>query len=354
MANDGHSRDPSGAGKAGVKPGGRGRVTLQIIADRLEVSTATVSRALRQPELVSPQVRSKIDAAVEHLSYRPNLMAGALASARSKTIGVIIPSMINAFFSVTLEAIEEGLAGAGYQLLIGNSHYELETEERLIASMLAWSPAALVVTGCRHSRGAMRALLDTDVPIVEMWELTDNPIDTAIGFSQRDIGVAVARHFKERGARRLGFVGAMHQRDYRADARRAGFFETALSVGYEAPAEVQLPGLPTSVRCAKAFAELMSAHPDVDAVLCTNDIVALGALFEAQRLGWSVPERLKICGVGDVDFAAACEPGLSTVSLPRRAIGLKIAEVLRERIAGNLPTGGVHDLGFELVRRGST
>lgn len=351
----------SGKKAEGTKPApalrersGTARPRMADVARIAGVSTATVSRALRQPELVSPEVRGKIAAAVEHLSYRPNLMAGALASARSKTIGVIIPSMINAFFSVTLEAIEEGLAGAGYQLLIGNSHYEMETEERLIASMLAWSPAALVVTGCRHSRGAMRALLDTDVPIVEMWELTDNPIDTAIGFSQRDIGVAVARHFKERGARRLGFVGAMHQRDYRADSRRAGFFETALSIGYEPPAEVQLPGLPTSVRGAKAFAELMAGHPDVDAVLCTNDIVALGALFEAQRLGWSVPDRLKICGVGDVDFAAACEPGLSTVSLPRRAIGLKIAEVLRERIAGRLPTGGVHDLGFELVRRGST
>src|ERR1700758_2004710 len=99
----------------------RAGVTRSRMADvaRLAgVSTTTVSRALRQPSIVSPEVRSRIDEAIERLSYRRNLIAGALASARSMTIGVIIPSIINSFFAATIEALEQGMAGSGYQLML--------------------------------------------------------------------------------------------------------------------------------------------------------------------------------------------------------------------------------------------
>lgn len=333
---------------------GATRPRMVDVARVAGVSTATVSRALREPEAVSPRMRERIDAAVERLSYRRNLMAGGLASARSMTIGVVIPSMINAFFSNTLEGMESGLAGSGYQLLIGNSRYGLETEEQLVASLLAWSPAAIVVTGCRHSRGTMRMLLDANIPVIEMWELSDRPIDTVVGFSQRTAGAAAARHLIERGATRLGFIGAMLSSDYRAGDRRAGFMAAAAECGFAPPAEVSVPEQATAVGGAKALSQLMEAHPDVDAVLCSNDVMALGAIFEAHRHGWQVPQRLKLCGCGDIDFAAATEPALTTIRPPRRAIGVKIAEVLLQRFAGVEATETVFDLGFELVVRGST
>lgn len=333
---------------------GATRPRMVDVARVAGVSPATVSRALREPDAVSPRMRARIDAAVERLSYRRNLMAGGLASARSMTIGVIIPSMINAFFSTTIEGMEVGFADSGYQLLIGNSRYGQDTEEQLIASLLAWSPAAIVVTGCRHSRGAMRMLLDANIPVVEMWELSDRPIDTVVGFSQRAAGAAAARHLIERGATRLGFIGAMLGSDYRAGDRRAGFMAAAAEAGFEPPAEFNVPEQATTVGGAKALSELMDAHPDVDAVLCSNDVMALGAVFEAHRRGWRIPQRLKLCGCGDIEFTAATEPALTTIRPPRRAIGLKIAEVLRERFAGVEPTETIFDLGFELVVRGST
>ncbi|MCC6867603.1 MAG: LacI family DNA-binding transcriptional regulator [Burkholderiales bacterium] len=318
------------------------------------VSPATVSRALREPHAVSPPMRARIDAAVDRLSYRRNLMAGGLASARSMTIGVIIPSMTNAFFAATIDGMEAGLAGTGYQLLIGNSRYGEDTEERLIASLLAWSPAAIVVTGCRHSRGALRMLLDAKIPVVEMWELSDRPIDTVVGFSQHAAGAAAARHLIDRGATRLGFVGALLGSDYRAGDRRAGFRAAAAAAGFAPPAEAHMAEQATAVGGAKALSQLMDAHPDVDAVLCSNDVMALGAIFEAQRRGWPIPHRLKLCGFGDMDFAAATEPALTTLRPPRRAIGARIAEILRERFEGTQATQTVFDLGFELVVRGST
>jgi LacI family gluconate utilization system Gnt-I transcriptional repressor len=318
------------------------------------VSTTTVSRALHRPDIVSPEVRSRIDAAIERLSYRRNLVAGALASARSLTIGVIIPSIINSFFAATIEALEEGMAGSGYQLMLGNTGYSAEAERQLVSSFLAWSPAAMVLTGRRHDGETVRALLTSQIPVLEMWELSDHPIDMIVGFSHRSVGQLVFRHFAERGARRLGFIGAYMDRDYRTVDRHAGFVEAAVQAGFAAPTEVRLPERASAVGGAQGLAKLMARDPKVDAVFCSNDMIALGALFEAGRLGLRVPEQLKICGFGDLEFAAACEPPLTTVRPPGREIGVRIAKLLRARLEGTIEGGGSFDLGVELVPRGST
>jgi LacI family transcriptional regulator, gluconate utilization system Gnt-I transcriptional repressor len=333
---------------------GTTRSRMADVARLAGVSTATVSRAIRQPEIVSPAVRGRIQQAIERLSYRRNLMAGALASASSMTIGVIIPSIINSFFAATVEALEEELAGSGYQLMLGNSNYSSDTEQQLITSFLAWSPAAMVVTGRRHNRDAVRILLDSGIPVVEMWELSDNPIDTIVGFSHRAVARLAVNHFSERRARRLGFIGAYMDRDYRTNDRHAGFVEAALQAGYAPPAEIRLPDRASAVGGAKALREMLDLNPDVDAIFCSNDIIALGALFEAQRLKLGVPDQLKLCGFGDLEFAAASNPSLTTVRPPRREIGIKIAQLLRARLGGVPDPGGSFDLGVELVVRGST
>ena len=318
------------------------------------VSTATVSRALRKPDIVSPAVRSRIDEAIERLSYRRNLVAGALASARSMTIGVIIPSIINSFFAATIEALEQGMAGSGYQLLLGNTGYSAEAERQLVSSLLAWSPAAMVLTGRRHESETVRALLTSRVPVLEMWELSDHPIDMIVGFSHRSVGRLVVRHFAERGARRLGFIGAYMDRDYRTVDRHAGFVEAALQAGYAAPAEIRLPERASAMGGALGLKELLACDPEVDAVFCSNDMIALGAMFEARRLGLGIPTQLKICGFGDLEFAAACEPSLSTVRPPGREIGVQVAALLRARLDGTMMGGGSFDLGVELVPRASS
>jgi LacI family gluconate utilization system Gnt-I transcriptional repressor len=220
---------------------GSPRSRMADVARLAGVSTTTVSRALRRPEIVSVEVRSGIVDAIERLSCRRNLVAGALASARSMTIGVIIPSIINSFFAATIEALEEGLAGSGYQLMLGNTGYRAEAERQLVSSFLAWFPAAMVLTGRRHEGETDRALLTSHIPVFEMWELSDHPIDVIVGFSHRSVGQLVFRHFAERGARWPGFIGVYMDLDYRTADPHAGFIEATLQAGYQAPAEVRLP-----------------------------------------------------------------------------------------------------------------
>jgi LacI family gluconate utilization system Gnt-I transcriptional repressor len=333
---------------------GTARSRMADVARLAGVSTATVSRAIRQPEIVSIEVRRRIQQAIERLSYRRNLMAGALASAHSMTIGVIIPSIINSFFASTIEALEEELAGSGYQLMLGISNYSADVEQQLITSFLAWSPAAMIVTGRRHNREAVRTLLDSGLPVIEMWEVSDHPLDTIVGFSHREVAQLAVSHFAERAARRLGFIGAHMEHDYRAAERHTGFVEAALQAGYATPAEIRLPDRASAVGGARALNEMMDRHPDVDAIFCSNDIIALGALFEAQRLTLRVPAQLKLCGFGDLELAAASNPTLTTVRPPRREIGVKVAQLLRARLGGAPEAGGSFDLGVELVVRGST
>lgn len=317
------------------------------------VSTSTVSRALRQPGIVSMELRARIDEAVERLAYRPNLMAGGLATAQSRTVGVIVPSIMNSFFAATVEEMTTPLGAQGYQLMLGNSGYSQEAEEALVLSFLSWSPAAIVLTGHHHSRSTLKTLLETDLPVVEMWEIAERPLDCAVGFSNRAVGATVARHFIAGGARRLAFVGAALDRDIRAAERGTGFAEAAEAAGLDKPLRVAMPDRASVKIGGEGVRELLARAPEIEAAFFSNDALALGALFECQRRGWAVPDRLRLCGFGDLDYAAACVPTLTTVRPPRGEIGRRIADLLLSRFQGEGGKGVVVDLGFELIVRES-
>ena len=318
------------------------------------VSKSTVSRALSRPEVVSTELRARIDEAVRRLAYVPNLVAGSLATARTRTVGVIVPSIMNSFFAGTVEEMADALGRHGYQIMIGNSGYSEDREEAIVATFLAWSPAAMVVTGRRHSRRCLRLLLDAEIPVVEMWELGERPIDSLVGFSHLDVGRAVAHHLIARGAMRLAFIGAALDRDHRAAERGAGFAEFAQAAGLERPAWTALPDRASMAAGARGLMRLVEEEPAVDAVFFSNDVLALGGLFECGRRGWRVPERLRLCGFGDLDFTSASLPTLTTVRPPRAEIGRRIAELLVGRLGSAGDGSEVLDLGFELIAREST
>jgi LacI family gluconate utilization system Gnt-I transcriptional repressor len=318
------------------------------------VSTSTVSRALRRADTVSPALRARVHEAVATLGYVPNSMAGGLAAARTRTVGVIVPSLVNSFFAGTLDAMAERLAPRGYQIMLGNSAYSAQTEASLVNSFLSWSPAAIVLTGQWHARETLQRLLAAAIPIVEMWELGENPLDSLVGFSHRAVGRLAARHLLDRGRERIAFVGAALAEDRRAAQRSAGFAEVVRERGGAEPVVLSLPQRASAATGGMALAELLARRPDVDGVAFSNDAMALGGLFECQRRGIAVPDGLALIGFGDLDFAAWSTPTLSTIRPPRREIGLAIADHLLQRFddPGAGPT--TIDVGFELVPRASS
>jgi LacI family gluconate utilization system Gnt-I transcriptional repressor len=329
------------------------RATMTEVAAAAAVSPSTVSLYLRKPAAVSGELGRRIQHVIDRTGYVPNLAAGGLAAARTRVVGVIVPSMINAFFAGTIETLEAALGRSGHQLLLGNSHYSVEREEALVRAFLAWSPAAMVLTGVKHTRNTARLLVGADIPVVEMWELAEAPLDVVVGFSHHEVGRAMARHLYARGCRAVAFVGARMKEDRRAHARRNGYEAVVRETGRHEAIVVDVPEPAQAAVGARALAAALAAHPEIDGVCCSNDTLALGALAECKRRGIAVPRELAVIGFGDLDFAGQSIPALTTVRPPREDIGRVCAELLAVRLAGGEPPQRVHDLGFELVARES-
>lgn len=342
----GDKRPPAGGSRR--RPSGR--ATLDDVARHAQVSTMTVSRALRDPALVSPAARERIETAVRQLGYIPNLAARTLASARSKLIGVLVPSLSNAVFVETLAGVQDCVGPAGYQLLIGNTGYSPERQAQLLSAYLAHAPDGFLVAGIDDSKAVRAHLKASGVPLVHMYDLAPQG-EWSVGFSQRKAGYAIGAHVASRGAKRPGFVAA--QLDPRTMQRRAGYRRALREAGLDAGLEV-LTKEPSSVDLGCTLLRaLLTEAPDCDAVFCCNDDLALGALFECQRLGIEVPRDLAIVGFNDLPFAAVASPTITTVATPRYAVGFEAARMLLRIVDGDMPERHRVDLGFQLVVRES-
>lgn len=331
----------------------RRRKTLSDVAERAGVSAVTVSRFLRKPEMVSADLRARIAEAVQDLAYIPNQLASALASARTDRIGVVVPSLTNGVFGEYLRALHDVFVPAGFQVLVLNSSYQSEKEEKSIATMLGQHPEAMIVTGIDQTERARRMLTEAAIPIIQTMEMTDDPIDMAIGLSQRDAGYAATRHLIDLGHCHIGQISV--PLDARARQRLDGY-KRAMRDGGLKEDTIYVDGPSNFALGAELFAELVARSPDLTAIFCGNDNLALGALFEAQRRGIRVPADVSIVGFNNLEFAAVSHPALTTVETPRYAIGQRAAEIILEIIRGDgtRPTRPVIDLGFELIVREST
>jgi LacI family gluconate utilization system Gnt-I transcriptional repressor len=339
---------------------------MQDVARLAGVSTMTVSRVLTEPGVVAEETRERVERAVEQLGYVPDRVAGSLSSRRTGFIAAILPTLTNANFADTAHGLTEALRRAGYQLLIGYTTYGLAEEERLVQAMLARRPEGIVVTGTTHSKAAGRLLLDAGVPVVEIWELPDRPLDHAVGFSNREVGRAAARHLLELGHRRLGALGPRPEgeaRDFRGEERLAGFAAMLREHGLEDELVVRQERVPLSFeQGARSLAALLERAPDVEAVFTASDLVAVGALMECHRRGVRVPQDLSLIGFGDFEIGRQVVPALTTIRVDARDIGRRTGELLLRllRLAPTagapdaLPNSGVIDVGFELIPRETT
>ena len=310
----------------------------------------TVSRALNTPERVSPEVLARVTAAVRRSGYVPNRLAGGLASARSRLVAAVVPTLSGLVFAPSVSSLAAALADAGYQLMLGQSGYADSREDALLEAIIGRRPDGVVLTGILHSAEGRRRLLAANIPVVETWDLTPTPIDMLVGFSHERIGQAVAAFLHARGHRRLAVVAGD---DDRARRRLAAFSETARGLGLADVEPVTVPA-PTTLRSGRdALGQLLTRPGGVDAVFCSSDLLALGVLTEARARGLAVPSQLAVVGFGDNEFAADLEPALTTVRIDGAAIGRQAARFVIDRAEGRTVAERIVDLGFSIVERAS-
>jgi LacI family gluconate utilization system Gnt-I transcriptional repressor len=330
-----------------------GKVRLTEVAKLAGVSPITASRFFRNPSALSVSKRERVENAARELGYVPNLAARALASHRSEVIGVLIPSLTNNVFADVLRGIYDASEGSRYSIQLANTRYSNLQEERLLRIFHGQKPAGLIVTGIDQTPEARAVMRNMNCPIVQMMEIGPEPIDMMVGLSHSDAAFAAVKHLLGRGYRRIGFLGArMDPRGqrrfdgYRDALKAASLFDQRLVVTTLSPSTVPLGGI--------LLSDLVSRIPDVDAVFCINDDIALGALFECQRRQIAVPEQLAIVGFNDLEFMASAVPALTSVRTNRYEMGRKAIEMLSAAMDDKPPQQRVTDLGFEIVARASS
>jgi LacI family transcriptional regulator, gluconate utilization system Gnt-I transcriptional repressor len=326
------------------------RPRIEDVAARAGTSPITVSRVLRAPDKVAPATRARVTAAIAALGYIPNLAASSLASRRSGIVGLLVPTIDNSIFAATVQGLTDAVATAGLQLLLGDFRYSDEGERSLVRALVGRQPEALVVVGVVRDAALRAMLLRLAIPVIETWDLTTDPVDTVVGFSNEAAGAAMARHFLARGRRRLAFVGG---RDHRAQARAAGFAAALEGAGAPAPVLVAVEGIAVG-EGRRTVTHILAAAPETEGVFFATDILAVGALLECQRRGIAVPDGLAIAGLGDLEIARELTPALTTVRIPAYEIGRRAGEIVIARLAGEAGSDRVIDLGFSVLERASS
>lgn len=329
-----------------------GRVTLNEVAREAGVSPITASRALRGERGVGADLVARVQEAVQRLGYVPDPAARALASSRSTQVAVLVPMLSNTLFVDLLEAVHRTLFPAGYQTLIGVTHYDREEEELLLRSYLAHRPAGLLVTGFDRTEASRQMIAGSGLPCVHLMETTDAPGVYCVGFSQADAGAAITEHLLARGRRRIAFVAA--QLDPRTMQRAEGYRRALRAAGcYEARLELLSPERSSLALGARLFEELLATRKDFDAVFFCNDDLAQGGLLAAHRLGVQVPQQLAVVGFNDLAGSDQMLPPLTTVHTPRTEVGEAGARMLLQMMRGELPPASCVRLPYQVVVRQS-
>jgi LacI family gluconate utilization system Gnt-I transcriptional repressor len=338
--------------RAGVSHAGQAP-RLVDVARIARLSPITVSRALREPQKVSTEARARVAAAVAETGYVPDLVASSLTSRRTRLVGLVIPTITASIYASTVAGMSAVLRARQFEALIGDSGYALDGEEKLVAAFLGRRVDGIVLSNVLHTGATRRLLERARVPVVETGNLTTDPIDMVVGFSNHAAAHAMLRHLAGLGHRTIGFIGAVTDGNPQAAGRRRAYDEAvdayaltrASTLGVECPSDLGAG--------AQALLQIGERHPDVTAIFAASEVRAIGALLECQRRGWKVPARIAIAGFNDAGMGAWLVPALTTVRIPREEIGRRAAQMILDRLEGRVVAQPTVDVGFELIVRES-
>ena len=334
--------------------GSSGRAAkLSDVAALAEVSTATVSRALTCPDKVKPATAARIRQAVQALGYVAHGAARALASKRTHTIGAVIPTLDNAIFANTAHTLQKTLDDAGYTLLLASHEFDAEIEARVTQALVERGVDGLVLLGATHHPSVLRLLDTQQIPYVLTWALDAAGRHPCVGFDNRAAATCITGHLLDLGHREFAMISGVTAGNERASERLDGVKRALAARGITlAPGRVVEKPY-TFAAGREGLREVLRASPRPTAIICGNDVLAIGALAECQSAGLAVPHDVSVTGFDDLEIATVVTPALTTIHFPTAELGSYAAHHLLARLAGK-PFEMRTELPIELVVRGST
>lgn len=323
------------------------------IARMARVSTATVSRVLNRSPLVAPELRQRVETVMTRIGYYPHAAARALASNRTYTIGAIIPTLNNAIFAASINAFERELQTANYTLLVAVSNYDLDAEALQVRRLIERGVEGLLLIGNDHADAAYEILKRAGALYVNMWAYDPRKRRPNIGFSNRKAAHAIVDHLVALGHRRIGMIAGITAGNDRARDRLDAVKERLAAHGLDlAPGAVMQ--MPYGIEEGRsALVQLVEQDNLPTALICGNDVIALGVLLEALDQRILVPQRLSITGFDNLPLTEHIRPALTTIDVPALDMGRAAATAILSAIEKN---GRIHnrELNAPLLVRETT
>ena len=308
----------------------------------------TVSRALRGLEGVSEEKRKEILSLAQRMNYLPDMSARSMALANSNLVGIALPTLFNDVFADVLSGMRGTFRSAGFATVVETTDYDPLLEAEWVDRLLSWRPAGIVLTGFDHMPRIRERLMEARVPVVEIWDVTSDPIDLCVGIDHLAAGVALGSHVRAYGYCRPAFIGAPAGRDSRAERRIEG-----LSTAFDQPLIVSRPTQTNAFEAGFAGAiDLLSRCPRPDVLFCLNDHIAFGAIMGCQRSGVLVPQDIGVVGFNNLPISNVLDVALTTMHTPRRDMGVTAARAILAR-ANGVRQPRVQELACTLVKGAS-
>ncbi|MCR9193306.1 MAG: substrate-binding domain-containing protein [Hyphomonas sp.] len=284
-------------------------------------------------------------------------MASGLKNSKSRLVAIVVPTFHGSVFSEAIEAAAAALREHGFQMIIGESSYEVDQEEEAVAALLARRPDGIVIVGTRHTPRTRKMLESAGIPVVETWDIADHPLGANIGFSNFDAAEAMGLALIKKGYSRFGVISGPAVDGNRALQRLSGFRSALRKHGLQEKWCEIVPYhhvLGNLAEGGRHIVGLLQKRARIDCLFCTNELSGIGTIVALRRAGTKVPENIGVAGFGDVEIASLIEPALTTVRIRGREMGLRSSQLLLKHIEEDEDISGiVEDVGFEIAERDS-
>ena len=315
------------------------------------VCNATVSRALAREPSVSAATLEKVEAAARELGYVPHGAASALRAQRTRTIGAVLPTLDNLLYAKATHALQKTLDDSGYVLLLACYDFDLNNELKVARSLIAHGVDGLVLIGAEHDDALFTLLDDLGIPYLLTWSLDRTGRHPCVGFDNHVAAMRVASYLADIGHREIAMISGVTSGNDRARERLAGVRDALATRGTVLARVIEAPY--TLVDGRAAMQALLAAASRPTAVICGNDVLAMGAVLECLAQEVAVPEAMSVTGFDDMEAASILVPALTTVRVPMHELGRAAAQQMLARIGG-AGAARATELAVDLIVRGTT
>jgi LacI family transcriptional regulator len=329
------------------------RPTIIDVATKAGVSKSTVSLVLQGSEQVKPATRQLVHTAMKEIGYVYNRSAANLRSSGTALIGLVINDLNNPFFTEFATSLQMALGSRGYAVVVANTNEDTEIQDQVIGAMLEHGVSALILSPAYGDvANSIAAIERSGVPTIQVMRQISSDY-AKFPFLAPDYltgGRMATRVLLQAGARRIAFVGGLEGRPVTHE-RVSGYLEVM--------AEQDLPPMVLTGRSSRSFgqttaASLFKDHPEYDAAVCFNDLVAFGMINACHKAQKTIGEEFQIIGCDDIKEAAECWPALSTICCGVDDFGRQVAETVLDWLENSVEPSEVKRTQVRLIERQTT